>query len=294
MGARLGLLVILALGPSVPTSAQGLFAGDKITNSIVGGEFTNSTLTIGMSVTEMLALTDRLLSPDPSVRADAMRRIEAMLPQKARLQAGAVAVLLDALGKQDLPAERLPDYFAEVAESFLKAQEEIAAFRVDDPVVAALRDSAATALGAPVPDQDAADRDLREATALAAPSEKLPSAGLSNSNGQKPRSFANAPWSPRHAFIAYTRLICTSKPRGSCRPETWSSAQRTSARGLGSWSLTAMSAATMRRSIEQSRSTVRRWLCWTRKLRLRNGRSLSMTSAWHSGPSVSAIRPCQA
>ena len=288
MGARLGLLVILALGPYVPTSAQGLFAGDKITHSIVGEEFTNSTLTIGMSVTEMLALTDRLLSPDPSVRADAMRRIEAMLPQKARLQAGAVAVLLDALGEQDLPAERLPDYFAEVAESFLKAQEEIAAFRVDDPEVAALRDSAATALGAPVPDQDAADRDLREATALVrakreATERRLVEQERAEATLFRQRALVAASRLHRlHATDLYLEAAAVLPPGDLVER----AANIRSAAGL----LVAHGDergdnATLDRAIALHREAL---ALLDPKLRLRNGRSLSTISAWHSGPSVSA------
>ena len=197
--AALAVSLTLAASP-LPTDAQGLLSGDRIEGSVVaGGDIANSTVILGdvtgLTPEQVLDFMDRLELPDAAVRDEALRLIGLLLPENTRLEAGAVAGFFGILGEHQVPPEQLQVRLAEIAGGYLRLQDEIAAFRVADPEVQALRDRAAAELAAPTPDLEAARRDLAAARAMVRAKREAFARVLRTSSARRPRWSASRPYS---------------------------------------------------------------------------------------------------
>ena len=161
--------VLAALTLAAPAAAQGLLAGNRTDCAVTaGGDIAESEIKVicGIPPDKVVAMMQLVASPVAADRDRAVQMIAVLLPEDARLQATAVASFLTTLGEKNVPPERLNDSLAEIAGRFLELQDQVFAFRADDPKVQALTDRAASTLAAASPDLDAADCDLKAARAL--------------------------------------------------------------------------------------------------------------------------------
>jgi hypothetical protein len=109
---------VLGLWPAAAVT-QGILSGDLIEGSVVvEGDIRDSTVNLGdvtgLSPDQMIGLLRLVASPYPADRDEAIRLIGLLLPENARLQAGAVAGFFAILGERNMPPERLQDLLAEI------------------------------------------------------------------------------------------------------------------------------------------------------------------------------------
>ncbi len=170
MPARLAALAsLLALTFAAPAAGQMFGDRQRVDCGLINQrQIVDSTIEIvcGMTAAEFADNMRLALSPLEADRQELFRRLDALLPDTARIQAAAMRGFFRTLGEAEVPPEHLQDRFAEIATRHLELLDELRRVRAGDAAVQALREAAAVALEADPPDHDQARAALDEARAL--------------------------------------------------------------------------------------------------------------------------------
>jgi hypothetical protein len=150
VACSLAMLLDVA-GAQTPPAPQPAIVQNVTGNSNTNIGVNNGQVTInGVDPAMLMAMTNTFtneIAATATARAQAEARA-AELAKELGFTSAAVAEFFRILGKEDVPAEKLPERLVEIAEHFAQTRDALAALEPDDPQIAAMVGSAAQVLQA--------------------------------------------------------------------------------------------------------------------------------------------------